>query len=164
MLLQFFDDIHQIAADIRRVADCLCARPGSLRATHSGPTKETSMARPKSLAFTLKKGIQGAQGITVPVGDKDTVTVAVLDTAGNPYTGPLTFSVTGNSSSDTTVLTTDPPVGMSYDEHFLKAGTVTVHIVVTFSDASTLTLDDTVTVSGAPGSLTATHSAPVVVS
>ena len=98
---------------------------------------------------------------TVPQGDVDTVTITVLDTAGQPYTGPLTFTVAA-VSNDTTTLTIDTPSGNTYGEHFLKAGSVTVAITATFSDGSTLTLNDSVVISGAPGSLVATHSIPIV--
>jgi hypothetical protein len=153
------DDLHSVAesltridTSLSRIADCVCGL--HLVATHSDPTKEILMGAPAKLAF--KKMLKSGTG---PAGDKDTVTITVLDQQGNPLPTAATIVPT---SSDLTTLTTDQPVGMTYGEHFLKAGSVSVAIVATFADGTTLSLSDSVSITGVPGSLVATHSAPVV--
>jgi hypothetical protein len=160
----FFDDIHSIAADVRRIADCFCGKPTSLVATHGEPTKETDMTtKAKSLALAkspTKTGGKFAAG--VPAGDQDTVTIGVLDQQGNPMVTDPAWTLTSVSGDDT-VVHIHNVTGLVATEHFHKAGTVNVHHEVSFPDGTKLSLDDTVTVTGVPGSLTATHSAPVVV-
>src|SRR5437016_6143242 len=151
--------LKSIAESVHRIAECLCGKPGSLAATHGEPQPEgEQMSKPAKFGLARAKHKFGAA--TVPAGDKDTVTIAILDQQGNPYTGPLVPTVTA-SSSDGVTLTTDPPTGLTYGEHFLKAGTAAVHIGVSFDDGSTLPpVDDLVTITGSPGSFTVTHSAP----
>ena len=155
-LEEIAESLKSTNAILSRIADCLCGL--KLVATHSEPTKESEMSKPVRLAFARNTKKFGA--VVAPAGDQDTCTISVLDQQGNPYAGAAPTIVP--TSSDSTTLTTDAPVGLTYGEHFLKAGAVSVTIVATFADGTTLSLSDSVSITGVPGSLVATHSAPVV--
>jgi len=147
-------------ATLKQIALCICDdRLASFEIDHSSPTKGENAMSKKLGSFGCKKTMR-ASG---PSGDKDTVTIGgLLNTDGTPYTGPAP-TITSTSSDPTTV-SLDPPTGLTYGEHFLKTGTVTVTIVATATDGSgaVVTQSDTVTVTGVLGSFTATHSLPVV--
>lgn len=104
-----------------------------------------------------------AGATTVPVGKGDTVTIGgFLNTDGSPYTGADPTIVA--TSPDPASLQIDTPNGLTYDEHFLAAGTFDVKIEATFPGGVVVTETDTVTLTPiptTPGSFTVTHSLPV---
>ncbi len=116
------------------------------------------MKKPASLG--MKRAPKSAAA-AVPAGDKDIFTISVLDQQGNVMATDPSWTL-ASTTGDATVLTLDPPTGLSVGEHFLKAGTVSNHHVVTFPDGTSLSLDDTVTITGVPGSLVGVHSTPAV--
>jgi hypothetical protein len=144
---------------LKQLTQCVCReRLGSFTEDHSPPTKENKMSQ-KLGSFGLKRAMKAGP---VP-GDKDTVTIGgFLNVDGSPYTGTQPTIVP--TSPDLTTLTLDTPVGLTYGEHFLKAGTVIVTIVATSTDGlgTVVTQTDTVTITGVLGSFTVTHSLPVV--
>jgi hypothetical protein len=166
-------DLHSIALSLARIdttlskiAVCICSRPGSFTETHSEPISQgvPEMAKVPGkfgIARVMKSG--GGQ-----VGFQDTVTIGgFLNNDNTPYTGaPPTITST---SATPAALALDPPVGLTYGEHFLAPGAIVVTIVATFPDpaATVVTQTDTVTLTPAPppappGSFTVTHSLPVV--
>jgi hypothetical protein len=154
-------DLHSIALSLEKIAQLLAQLVESqlkLVATHTPPVKETLMAKAAKIGMAKAKPAAGGG----PSGDKDTVTITALDNSTPPVAFPMTGATITAVPSDPTTLTTDAPQGATYGEHFLKAGTVTVAITATFPDGTVLTLTDSVVITGAPGSLVATHSIPIL--
>lgn len=102
-----------------------------------------------------------AKSTAAPAGDKDVFTVVVLDQQGNVIPTDPSWVMTA-TSGDPTIVTMDPPIALAVGEHFLKAGTVTDTFSVEFPDGTSLSLTDSLTVTGVPGSLVGSHSTPVV--
>jgi hypothetical protein len=146
-----------MAATLSRIADKL----GGLHlvATHSDPTKEpVSMSKPAKLG----RARPPVRDANVPSGDKDTVTITCMDNSTPPVAFPMTGAVIVATSGTPALLTTDAPIANAYGEHFLGTGSVVVAIQATFPDGTVLTLSDSVSISGAPGNLVATHSIPIL--
>jgi hypothetical protein len=146
-----------MAATLSRIADN--ASGLHLVASHGDPTQETvSMSKPAKLG----RARPPVKDANVPSGDKDTVTITCMDNSTPPVPFPMTGATITATSGTPTLLTTDAPIANAYGEHFLGTGSVSVAIQATFPDGTVLTLSDSVSISGAPGNLVATHSIPIL--
>ncbi len=107
------------------------------------------------------------KGDILVIGDDQsaTLTVALADSQGFPVPNGDTLATLTASSSDTTLLTFDPPSGLSDHYNGLKPGTITATLVITANDGSfgpfTITQPGTVN-AGAPTQATVDWGVPTI--
>jgi hypothetical protein len=107
-----------------------------------------------------------AQDFLLMDNEDSTFTVFGVDAGGNRVDISSVATLTpAPTSSDTAVLTLDPPVGMTDKVHGLKPGTATITFTATWNDGSRgpFTVDWPQTVSGTPATgITVTPGTPTI--
>ncbi len=128
-----------------------------------------------TVKFVKKSALPKAAGKAGPpkkgdllvIGDDQqaTLTVALVDAAGFPIPNGDTLATLSASSSDATLLTFDPPTGLTDHYNGLKPGTITATLVITANDGSfgpfTIEQPGTVNV-GAPNAATVDWGVPTI--
>ncbi len=137
-------DVARIETGVALLVAALPARAVvGIMPTHGPPEHrpgETPMATCNRIKKSALKSLKAAPSSakTASVGtllvdnEDDTVTVMGADAGGNPVDISALAALTA-SSSDATVLSVDPPAGMTYKEHALKPGHADVTLVATAS-------------------------------
>ncbi len=90
----------------------------------------------RSAAAPMKRGDPPPTSIAIQDNEDGSLTVMGYDAAGALVDASAIATLSDVSSSDTTILTVDPPAGLTVATHGLKPGDVSVTGTVTLNDGS----------------------------